>query len=98
MRKWIDENTGREIRQLTDLPERCIVGYYRFRKHLPGGLIMAFGKHAEGNVVAIDPESGDYFLGKTLGEADDAAFAKYPDKLLCFVRIGSQAVMPLKTW
>lgn len=52
----------------------------------------------EGEIVAIDPESGDYFLGKTLGEADEKAFAKYPDKLLCFVRIGSRAVMPLKAW
>ena len=54
-------------------------------------------EHA-GEVVAIDPESGDYFLGKTLGEANERAFARYPDKLLCFVRIGSSAVMPLKTW
>jgi len=54
-------------------------------------------EHA-GEVVAIDPESGNYFLGKTLGEADERAFAKYPDKLLCFVRISSRAVMPLKTW
>ena len=52
----------------------------------------------EGEIVAIDPESGDYFLGKTLGEADEKAFAKYPDKLLCFVRIGSSAAMLLKTW
>jgi len=51
-----------------------------------------------GEIVAIDPESGDYFLGETLGEADEKAFAKYPDKLLCFVRIGSGVVMPLKTW
>ncbi len=29
-------------------------------------------------VVAIEPESGDYFVGATLGKADAAAFAKYP--------------------
>jgi len=52
----------------------------------------------EGEIVAIDPESGETFLGRTLGEANDAAFAKHPDKLLCFVRIGTGAVMPLKTW
>ena len=52
----------------------------------------------EGEVVAIDPESGDYFLGRTLGEANERAFAQYPDKLLCFVRIGSRTVMPLKAW
>jgi hypothetical protein len=48
--------------------------------------------------VAIDPDSGEYFLGKTLMEANEAAFAKHPNELLCFVRIGSSAVMPLKTW
>jgi len=36
--------------------------------------------------------------GPTLGKADEKAFAKYPNKLLCFVRIGSRVVMPLKTW
>lgn len=52
----------------------------------------------EGEIVAIDPDSGEYFLGKTLMEANEAAFAKHPNELLCFVRIGSSAVMPLKTW
>jgi hypothetical protein len=50
-------------------------------------------------IVAIHPESGDHFLGKTLNEADQKAFAKYPDHWLYFVRIGSpDAALPLKTW
>jgi hypothetical protein len=53
----------------------------------------------EGEIVAIYPESGDHFLGKTLNEADDKAFAKYPDQWLYFVRIGApEAALPLKTW
>lgn len=53
----------------------------------------------EGEIVAIHPESGDHFLGKTLGGADQRAFAEYPDEWLCFVRIGSpEATLPLKTW
>lgn len=53
----------------------------------------------EGGIVAIHPESGDYFLGKTLNDADQKAFAKYPDQWLYFVRIGSpEANLPLKTW
>ena len=53
----------------------------------------------EGEIVAIHPDSGDHFLGKTLNEADGHAFAKYPDEWLYFVRIGSQeADLPLKTW
>jgi len=53
----------------------------------------------EGGIVAIHPESGDHFLGKTLNDADQKAFAKYPDQWLYFVRIGSpEANLPLKTW
>ena len=50
-------------------------------------------------VVAIEPESGDYFVGQTLGAANDAAFAKHPDAWVYFVRINEpQAAIPLKTW
>lgn len=50
-------------------------------------------------LVAIEPESGDYFVGKTLGQANDAAFAKYPDRWVYFMRIDNpKAAMPLKTW
>jgi hypothetical protein len=50
-------------------------------------------------VVAIEPESGDYFVGKTLGAANDAAFAKYPDGWMYFVRLDDpEAAMPLVTW
>lgn len=50
-------------------------------------------------VVAIEPESGDYFVGKTLGAANNAAFAKHPDAWVYFVRIGEpEATIPLKTW
>lgn len=50
-------------------------------------------------LVAIEPESGDYFVGKTLGQANDAAFAKYPDRWVYFMRIDNpEAAMPLKTW
>ncbi|HUS69452.1 MAG TPA: hypothetical protein VM075_01575 [Anaerolineae bacterium] len=53
----------------------------------------------EGEIVAIHPESGEHFLGKTLNEADEKAFAKHPDEWLYFVRIGSaDASLPLKAW
>jgi hypothetical protein len=53
----------------------------------------------DGEIVAIDPETGDHFLGKTLNEADERAFAKRPDQWLYFVRIGTpEAALPLKTW
>ena len=50
-------------------------------------------------VVAIEPESGEYFVGKTLGAANDAAFAKYPDNWIYFVRLDEpEAAVPLRTW
>ena len=50
-------------------------------------------------LVAIEPESGDYFVGKTLGQANEAAFAKHPDRWIYFMRIDDpEAAMPLKTW
>ena len=50
-------------------------------------------------VVAIEPESGEYFVGETLGAANDAAFAKHPDAWVYFVRIDDpDAAIPLKTW
>jgi hypothetical protein len=53
----------------------------------------------EAVIVAIEPESGDHFLGKTLGQANQAAFEKYPDQWLYFVRLDdADAAIPLPTW
>jgi hypothetical protein len=43
--------------------------------------------------VAIEPESGDYFLGKTLGEATQAARRTYPDRWTHAMRIGRSAAL-----
>jgi peptide subunit release factor RF-3 len=52
-----------------------------------------------GQIAAIDPDSGDIFIGPTLGKANDLAYQKYPDKWLYFVRIGTPAAaIPLRTW
>ena len=45
-----------------------------------------------GLVVAIEPYSGDYFVGKNVIEAGDKGKQKYPDKLFYFVRPGFRAV------
>lgn len=53
----------------------------------------------DAGIVAIEPDSGDYFLGKTLGMANEAAFERYPDQWIYFVRINNpQASIPLPTW
>jgi hypothetical protein len=41
--------------------------------------------------VAIEPESGEYFLGDTFDEAVRAARAKYPSRLSHTIRIGHRA-------
>lgn len=55
-------------------------------------------EHA-GGIVAIDIDSGEHFIGPTLGKANDAAYEKYPDKWICFIRIGApEAAIALRTW
>ena len=41
--------------------------------------------------VAIEPESGDHFLGDTFDEAVKSARAKYPSRLSHTIRIGHRA-------
>ena len=46
----------------------------------------------KGEVVAIEVESGDCFLGKTVVEAGNKARQKYPDKVFYFVKVGFPAM------
>jgi hypothetical protein len=41
------------------LPGGAALGYFRYAKHVPGGLLLAFGTHADGDALLIEPESGD---------------------------------------
>jgi hypothetical protein len=43
--------------------------------------------------VALEPVSGEYFLGKTLSEAMGAAKAKYPNRLSHAFRVGHEAAL-----
>ena len=43
--------------------------------------------------IAIEPISGDYFLGRTLSEAIGASRAKYPDRLAHALRVGHEATV-----
>ena len=45
--------------------------------------------------VAIEPESGDYFLGKTLSEAIQAARAAHPDRLPFALRVGHRSTVEM---
>ena len=45
--------------------------------------------------VAIEPESGDFFLGKTLSEAIQAARTAYPARLPFAIRVGHKSTIEL---
>jgi len=50
-------------------------------------------------VIAIEPDSGDFFTGPTLGKANDAAYVKYPDRWLYFARLDNpEEAIALITW
>ncbi len=50
-------------------------------------------KTQRGSFVAIEPESGDYFLGATLSEAGIAARKAYPDRRSFILRVGQRAAV-----
>ena len=43
-----------------------------------------------GEMLAVDVESGDYFLGRRGIEAYDKAVAKHPGKQFAFLRVGAR--------
>ena len=43
--------------------------------------------------VAIEPDSGEYFLGKTFSEAGHYAQDVYPDRMTFVVRVGHKAAI-----
>jgi hypothetical protein len=42
----------------------------------------------KGKIAAIEPESGDFFVGESLLEAFDCGRERYPGGVFYFVRIG----------
>ena len=45
--------------------------------------------------VAVEPDSGDYFLGETLTEAIQAAREAYPDRISFALRVGHPSAVNL---
>lgn len=45
--------------------------------------------------VAIEPESGEYFLGTTLSEAIQAARAAHPERLAFALRVGHRTTVEM---
>jgi hypothetical protein len=69
--------------------ERCRAIY---RQLLPA----LIAKH-RGKVIAIEPDSGEYFLGEDLDTASAQALAQYPDRRFGFFQVDeSPAVVKLR--
>ncbi len=51
-----------------------------------------FEKQYKGKIVAIEPESGDCFIGDNTKEAYYKAILKHPDKFFHFIKIGYKGV------
>ncbi|MFC2046400.1 hypothetical protein ACFLTC_02635 [Chloroflexota bacterium] len=50
-------------------------------------------------VVAVEPGSGEYFVGSSLGRANAAAFEAHPDAWVYFARLDDwEAAIALPTW
>jgi len=48
-----------------------------------------------GEFVCIEPDSGDYFLGKTFDDAVNKAIDAHPDRLTHTLRVGHAAALHL---
>ena len=68
----------------TEMLERARRAEAFYERHLRAQL----GKTHRDWFVAIEPDSEEYFLGRTMGEAIGAARVRYPDRLPHVLRIG----------
>ncbi len=67
------------------------LGWARYEEIRPG----LEAKH-HGRYVAIEVDSGAYFVGETPEAAFQQAEKAFPDKAFCLIRIGYKAVHKLK--
>ncbi|WP_417737671.1 hypothetical protein [Rosistilla oblonga] len=65
----------------------------RAKKIYEDRLKSVLEKRALDRFVAIEPDSGEYFLGATLSEAIGKARKKFPDRLSHAIRVGHKAAV-----
>jgi hypothetical protein len=83
------EDTGDEKMSAEDINEFVSRAEEVYATRLRGILEPA---HLD-EFVAIEPESGEFFLGKTLSEAIGAARRSHPDRLAHAMRVGHKAAL-----
>ena len=52
--------------------------------------IYGRSRQYRGKIAAVEPRSGQYFLGETLGEAAKEARKSFPGKIFYFIRVGAR--------
>lgn len=60
----------------------------RAKRHYGDRFQAVLESQHQNRFVAIEPESGEYFLGDTFDDAVKAARTKYPDRMSHIIRIG----------
>jgi hypothetical protein len=65
-------------------------------RQLFAALDPALSKTHRGQFVAIEVDSGDYFIGETAMEANQKARAKHPEKVFFLGRIGYRTAFSFK--
>lgn len=50
----------------------------------------------KGEYIAVEPESGDYYLGRTMSETYEKAAEEHPDKKFFLARVGYKAALSFK--
>ncbi|MFN3476621.1 MAG: hypothetical protein ACK4Z6_03580 [Candidatus Methylomirabilales bacterium] len=70
--------------RLKEFSERADAIYQKIRQELE--------LKYKGKIVAIEPESGDYFLGTDVQEAFEKGRAQHPGKPFHFIRVGYPGV------
>ncbi|MFW5692685.1 MAG: hypothetical protein ACOCWL_00575 [Thermoguttaceae bacterium] len=80
------------------MPDRDIDAFVRRAEEVYSTRLQAVlePEHLD-EFVAIEPESGDFFLGETLSEAIGAARRSYPDRLSHAMRVGRKAAIHFGT-
>jgi hypothetical protein len=88
-RGWREKGeTGMASKRSTELASRASLNYEQTLKN-------RLESTNPDRFVAIEPESGDFFLGSTLSEAIQAARAAHANRLSFAFRVGHRATIEL---
>src|SRR5215471_13282136 len=98
MQRFCRESIGTQTTEVTAMPEYTVdQDFIACCRVIYEQLLPQLIVDHRGQVIAIEPESAEYFLGETLDSASEKALARYPDRLFGFFRLdASPAVVKLR--